>query len=52
LKAPDISSSEITPRETYVRRREFLASGCTALAALAAGALDARLLAADSLVVT
>ena len=52
MKTPDISPSEITPRDTYVRRREFLTSGCTALAALAAGALDARLLAADTLVVT
>jgi sulfoxide reductase catalytic subunit YedY len=35
-----------------MRRREFLASGGTALAALATGALDAGILAADTLVVT
>ena len=52
MKAPDISPSEITPRDTYLRRREFLASGGAALAAWAAGALDARLLAADTLIVT
>jgi methionine sulfoxide reductase catalytic subunit len=52
LKARDFSPAEITPRGTYLRRREFLASGGTALAALATGALDAGIFAADSLVIT
>jgi methionine sulfoxide reductase catalytic subunit len=51
-KTADISSSEITPKQTYLRRREFLASTGAALAALATGGLDARLVAGDKLAVT
>jgi sulfoxide reductase catalytic subunit YedY len=40
-RSADIASSEITPKQTYLRRREFLASAGAALAALATGTLDA-----------
>ena len=52
-KTGDIQPSEITPRETYVRRREFLASTGATIAALATGALDVNvtLSAADKLAV-
>jgi len=43
-----ISPSEITPRQTYLRRRDFLATTGAAIAALAAG-LDIRLVAGDKL---
>ena len=33
----DIRSSEITPRQTYLRRREFLASAGAPIAAMALG---------------
>ncbi len=49
---PRIPSSEITPRSTYLRRREFLASAGTALTALAAGRLGVNLFAAEKLAVT
>jgi sulfoxide reductase catalytic subunit YedY len=52
LKARDFSPSEITPRETYLRRREFLASAGSAIAAVAVERFGARLLAADTLLVT
>jgi len=51
-RTTDIQSSEITPQQTYLRRREFLASTGAAIAALATGALDTSLLAADKLSVT
>ncbi|MGE0042632.1 MAG: protein-methionine-sulfoxide reductase catalytic subunit MsrP [Vicinamibacterales bacterium] len=39
-KAPDIRESEVTPRDLYLRRREFLqVAGSTAVAATAAGVL-------------
>jgi sulfoxide reductase catalytic subunit YedY len=38
-KAPDIRSSEITPRSVYLRRREFLAASSAALVAAGCGAL-------------
>ncbi|HYU78897.1 MAG TPA: protein-methionine-sulfoxide reductase catalytic subunit MsrP [Vicinamibacterales bacterium] len=39
-KSPDIRESEVTPRDVYVRRREFLkVAGSTALAVTAAGAI-------------
>jgi sulfoxide reductase catalytic subunit YedY len=47
-----IRSSEITPKQTYLRRREFLASTGAALAALATGGLDTSLSAGDKLAVT
>jgi methionine sulfoxide reductase catalytic subunit len=47
-----ISPSDITPKQTYLRRREFLASTGAAIAALAAGRLDAGLVAGDKLAVT
>jgi len=50
-KAGDIPSSAITPKRLYVRRREFLASTGAAIAALAAGALDATVSAGDKLAV-
>src|SRR4051794_1740729 len=53
LKKPgDIPASEITSKETYLRRREFLASTGAAIAALATCALDVSLSAADKLAVT
>jgi sulfoxide reductase catalytic subunit YedY len=51
-KTEDVSPSEITPKETYLRRREFLASTGAAIAALATGGLGASLTAADKLAVT
>jgi len=51
-----LKESEVTPRPFYMRRREFLASSGTALAALALGGinagLDSGLAAANSLIVT
>jgi sulfoxide reductase catalytic subunit YedY len=42
--APDIRESEVTPRDLYLRRREFLkVAGNTALAVTAAGAIGAVL---------
>ena len=38
-----LSSSEITPKHTYLCRREFLASSGAAIAAIATGGLDAAL---------
>jgi sulfoxide reductase catalytic subunit YedY len=39
-KAPDIRESEVTPKDIYIRRREFLkVAGNTALAVTAAGAI-------------
>ena len=38
-KAPDIRSSEITPKSVYLRRREFLQASAAALAAAGIGAL-------------
>jgi sulfoxide reductase catalytic subunit YedY len=39
-KAPDIRESEVTPKDVYLRRREFLkVAGNTALAVTAAGAI-------------
>ena len=35
-KQPDLRESEVTPRELYVRRREFIQAASTALAAVAA----------------
>jgi sulfoxide reductase catalytic subunit YedY len=51
-KTAGVSPSEITPKQTYLRRREFLASTGAAIAALAAGGLDPTLAAADKLAVT
>ena len=51
-KTADISPSEITPKQTYLRRREFLASTGAAIAALATGGLGASLAAGDTLAVT
>jgi sulfoxide reductase catalytic subunit YedY len=51
-KTADISPSEITPKQTYLRRREFLASTGAAIAALASGGLDTSLSAGDKLTVT
>jgi sulfoxide reductase catalytic subunit YedY len=48
----EISPSDITPRDVYLRRREFLASAGSAIAAVAAERFGARLLAADRLAVT
>ena len=50
-KAPDLRYSDVTPRRTYVGRRDFLASAGAALAGIAAGRLDIRA-SADSLAVT
>jgi methionine sulfoxide reductase catalytic subunit len=52
LKKRDVPASEITPRETCLRRREFLASAAGAIAAVAAERFGARLVAADRLAVT
>ena len=38
-QAPDLRESEVTPRELYVRRREFIGAAGVAAAALATGAL-------------
>jgi sulfoxide reductase catalytic subunit YedY len=51
-KIADIRPSEITPKQTYLRRREFLASTGATIAALATGALDVNLSARDKLMVT
>jgi sulfoxide reductase catalytic subunit YedY len=51
-KTADIPASEITPKQTYVRRREFLASTGAAIAALATAGLDAAFAAGDKLTVT
>ena len=48
----DILSSEITPKQTYLHRREFLASTAAAIAALATSALDASPSVGDKLAVT
>jgi methionine sulfoxide reductase catalytic subunit len=48
----DIASSEITPRETYRHRREFLTAAGSTLAALATGAFDVDLRAAEKLTIT
>jgi methionine sulfoxide reductase catalytic subunit len=50
-RAAGISSSEVTPRRVYLRRREFLVSTAAAMAAWAARGMEA-LAAADSLAVT
>ena len=47
-----IPSSEITPQQTYLRRREFLASTGAAIVALAAGGVDASAGAAATLAIT
>jgi sulfoxide reductase catalytic subunit YedY len=47
-KAPDLRESEVTPRDLYVRRREFLkVAGNTALAVTAAGAIGGVLTSSD-----
>ena len=51
-KAADISPSEVTPKQTYLRRLEFLASTGAAIVALATGGLDASVAAGDKLAVT
>jgi methionine sulfoxide reductase catalytic subunit len=51
-KVADIRPSEITPKQVYLRRREFLATTGAAIAALATGGLDASLAAGDTLAVT
>src|SRR6266540_1349464 len=51
-KVADISPLEITPHQTYLRRREFLASTGAAIAALATGALGGTVAAAEKLAVT
>jgi sulfoxide reductase catalytic subunit YedY len=51
-KTADISPSEITPKQTYLRRREFLASTGAAIAAVATRGLDATFAAGDKLAVT
>jgi sulfoxide reductase catalytic subunit YedY len=51
-KTGDIPPSEITPKQIYLRRREFLASTGATIAALATGALDVGLSAADKLTAT
>jgi methionine sulfoxide reductase catalytic subunit len=38
-QAPDLRESEVTPRELYLRRREFIGAAGVAAAALATGAL-------------
>ena len=38
-QAPDLRESEVTPRELYLRRREFISAAGVAAAALATGAL-------------
>jgi len=48
----DISPSEITPKQTYLRRREFLTSTAAAIAALAASGLDVTLAAGAKLAIT
>jgi methionine sulfoxide reductase catalytic subunit len=51
-KSPDLRYSQVTPRETYLNRRRFLAAGSAALGALAglpAGATGSKLTAAKSL---
>jgi sulfoxide reductase catalytic subunit YedY len=48
----DISPSEITPKQTYLRRREFLASTGAAIAAVATRGLDATFAAGEKLAVT
>ena len=50
--AARIPPSEITPRQTYLRRREFLTTTGAAIAALATGGLDAGLMAGATLAVT
>ena len=48
-KASDIRESEVTPKDLYVRRREFLkVAGSTALAVTAAGAIGAALTSGDA----
>jgi methionine sulfoxide reductase catalytic subunit len=51
-KTAGISPSEITPKQTYLRRREFLASTGAAIAAVATRRLDATFAAGDKLAVT
>jgi len=51
-KPADIPPSEITPKQTYMRRREFLAATGGTIAALAAGGFDAALAAGDKIAVT
>jgi sulfoxide reductase catalytic subunit YedY len=41
-KAPDIRSSEITPKSVFLRRREFLQASAAAMAAAGLGALIGR----------
>ncbi len=50
--AATIPPSEITPKQTYLRRREFLTTTGAAIAALATGGLDAGLIAGATLAVT
>jgi sulfoxide reductase catalytic subunit YedY len=50
--AARIPPSEITPRQTYLLRREFLTTSGAAIAALATGGLDAGLRAGATLAVT
>jgi len=50
-KIPTIRSSEITPRHTYLHRREFLASTVATIAALATRGFVADLAAGDKLTV-
>jgi sulfoxide reductase catalytic subunit YedY len=47
-----LSSSEITPKQIYLRRREFLTATGATIAALAAGGLETVLAAGDKLAVT
>ena len=42
-KAPDIRESEVTPKELYLRRREFIAAAGVAAAAVATSGLGADL---------
>jgi sulfoxide reductase catalytic subunit YedY len=51
-KAAGIRLSAITPKQTYLRRREFLASTGAAIAALATGGLGTSLAGGDTLAVT
>lgn len=48
---PRIRTSEITGRDTYLRRREFLASSAAAVAGLALGAVGADAFAAEKLTI-
>jgi sulfoxide reductase catalytic subunit YedY len=52
MEVGHIPSSQITPRQVYLRRREFLASAGAAIAALATGGLEANSSTPETLLVT